>query len=151
MSARVAGYLHLAKRATRKERVLFERDSRGIRMTNGLGAKIKGLSYRTADGKLYKVDVVEAGQTVEMTEGPVKDSGGAKGEEAIRMQSNLTLSALLNSSPALVGVSRWEPGPGEYLCEVEGSVFLEDGTGGSGKQKGRGVVVGLADVTEKGK
>ena len=56
-------YLHLRKIQTCRERLGVEKVNGAYKVLNGLGAKIKTVHLRTADGKYYSCNNLPAGQT----------------------------------------------------------------------------------------
>ncbi len=153
LTPRVVGYLQLAKRSARKERLLFAKDGDGYSVTNGLGAPITRLQYRDAAGRRFSAGPMAAGATAAMTEEQVVEEAVLRGEtgeqwrgrEASNATSTWLRSYWMQSLRVVGPASLFWPAPGEYVCELSGSPFLEDGMKGSGTTTGRNVVLGVVE------
>ena len=127
IAARVPVHFHIRKSEIRRERLELERAPGGLKIVNGLGATVKQLWLADADGKIYEVTNLPAGQLA----GPVAP-GGAKVLSHLGVSRLRTDFGLGNSgarTDALKSGLQAYLVPGSYIALLDGNPFIENALG----------------------
>lgn len=143
VSARVPAHFQLRKSESRRERLEIERNpAGGMRVVNGLGAKIESLLVADEEGSLYSGKEIAAGAQVDLQR---ETSQRARGSGIGTLYSEGKWAELV---PRISDAPESYLEPGAYIAQFGEPVFLEVGLRQKMDLRARTVVYGVYAANE---
>ena len=146
VQARVPAFFMCRRSAVRRERLECDFTGEKVEVVNGLGADVRSLWLRDAEGHLHFAENIKAGQRTVLE--AKKETTSSTQLEALH---RLFKDDFKNAKTRLSQDPQYYLIPGSYIAALDGTPFMEHGLGDKKiKLKASGTVYGILATEEKG-